>query len=333
MAKKKNVEITNFDEALSQIEKLYVTGAVFQYGKGIDIDVKSISTGSIKINRITGIGGIPRGRVTEIFGTESSGKTTLALHIVAEAQKAGGEAMFVDAEHALDIQYAKSLGVDIDALYLSQPDWGEQALEIVSKMLDSNKFDVIVVDSVAALVPKSEVDGEMGDAQMASQARMMSQAMRKLTSKVAKSHTALIFINQIRKKIGIMFGNPETTAGGEALKFYASMRIDIRRIGSIKEGEKVVANLTKVKIVKNKVSAPFKETQVSIKFGFGIDKYLELIDCAIENNVMEKKGAWISYQGVNKVYKFNSMETWRKLLIKKPKLYKVIRKKVLDEQN
>src|ERR1700676_1929042 len=282
---------------LSQIEKQFGKGSVIRLGGQPVQAVPSISTGSISVDFALGIGGFPRGRITEIFGPESSGKTTGALQVVAEAQKIGGMAAFIDVEHALDPAYARKLGVDVDNLLVSQPDYAEQALEITSALIVSGSIDVLVVDSVAALVPKSELDGEMGDSHMGVQARLMSQAMRKLTGHVSKSNTCLIFINQIREKIGVMFGNPETTTGGRALKFYSSVRADIRRIAAIKEGEVVVGNRTKVKIVKNKVAAPFREAEFDIIYGEGISVEGDLIDLGVAQNLVEKSGSWYSYKG------------------------------------
>lgn len=306
------------EDAISSIEKTYGKGTIMKLGDGIINDIEAIPTGALSLDIALGIGGIPRGRITEIFGPESSGKTTLCLHIIAEAQKMGGLAAFIDAEHALDVNYAKMLGVDTSNLLISQPDYGEQALEITDTLVRSNALDVIVIDSVAALVPRSEIEGEMGDATMAVQARLMSQALRKLTAAISKSKTAVIFINQLRSKIGVMFGNPETTTGGNALKFYASVRIDIRKIAAIKEGEDVIGNRTKVKIVKSKVAPPFKQVEFDILYNEGISKTGDLIDLGTEIGVIKKGGAWFTF-GEDRI---QGREQFRQKLIENQELYK-----------
>ncbi len=325
--KKRNIS-QELNETFKQIERAFGRGSIM-VGDEVNVNVREvISTGSPSINAITGVDGVPKGRIIEIYGPESSGKTTLALHIVAEAQKAGDIAAFIDAEHALDTDYAGNLGVDMDSLLISQPDTGEQALEITESLVKSKKVGLIVVDSVAALVPRAEIEGEMGDANMGLHARLMSQAMRKLNGVISKTNCCVVFINQIRMKIGVIFGNPEITTGGRALKFYTSMRIDIRRTGSVKDGEDIVGNKTKIKIVKNKVAPPFKSCNVEIRFGIGIDIISEIIDLALEYGVIEKLGTWFSYgderlgQGREKV---------RQLLVDNEDLYTEIRKRLLGE--
>ena len=315
MANDVNEKRKVIDLAMNQIDRQFGKGSIMWLGENKKIIIDSIPTGSISLDAALGIGGIPRGRIIEIFGPESSGKTTLALHILAEAQIKGGLAAFIDAEHALDAGYAKKLGVNTDNLLISQPDTGEQALEITETLVRSNALNIIVVDSVAALVPRAEIEGEMGDAQMGLQARLMSQAMRKLTGAISKSHCSVIFINQIREKIGVMFGSPETTTGGRALKFYASIRLDIRRIAAIKEGENVIGNRTRVKVVKNKVAPPFRDTEFDIIYGSGISKIGDLLDCAVTHNIVEKSGTWYSYgeerlgQGRENVKKYLSQNS------------------------
>lgn len=316
------------DRTLSDIVKEYGKGSIMRMGERTALQVDVFSTGAMSIDAALGVGGIPRGRITEIYGPESSGKTTLALHTVAQAQRQGGVAAFIDAEHALDAIYAKRIGVDIDNLLVSQPDNGEQALEITERLVRSNAVDIVVIDSVAALVPRSEIEGEMGDATMGVQARLMSQAMRKLTGAVSKSKTCVIFINQIRDKIGVMFGNPETTTGGRALKFYTSIRIDIRRIGQIKSGDQLVGNRTKVKIVKNKMAPPFKESEVDLMYGLGISREGDLVDLASNMNIVQKSGTWYSFDD-EKIGQ--GRENAKQFLIDNPDTLKKIEAKVRQE--
>jgi len=320
MSTEREQKLKIIEDAILSIEKTYGKGAIMKLGDGVVNKIESISTGALSLDFALGIGGIPRGRVTEVYGPESSGKTTLCLHIIAEAQKTGGLAAFIDAEHALDVNYAKRLGVDTSNLLLSQPDFGEQALEITDTLVRSNALDVIVIDSVAALVPRSEIEGEMGDATMAVQARLMSQALRKLTGAISKSKTAVVFINQLRSKIGVMFGNPETTTGGNALKFYASVRLDIRRIAAIKDGTDVIGNRTKVKIVKSKVAPPFKEVEFDILYNEGISKTGDLIDLAVNLNIIKKSGAWFSYEED----RFQGREQFRQKLLEFPEMFNKI---------
>ncbi len=323
MEREKALEMT-----ISQIEKQFGKGAIMKLGEKSHIDVSVIPTGAISLDIALGVGGIPRGRVTEIFGQESSGKTTLALSILAQAQKTGGQVAFIDAEHALDPNYAKKLGLKIEDMLVSQPDSGEQALEITESLIRSNAIDVVVIDSVAALVPKAELEGEMGDSVMGLQARLMSQALRKLTGYISKSKTAAIFINQIREKIGVFFGNPETTPGGRALKFYASVRLELRRVESIKKGQELIGNRVKVKVVKNKVAPPFKETIIDIYYGEGINKESSLIDAGVSYGIIEKKGSYFYYSGKALG---QGMENVIKALKENEKLYKEIENKVKEK--
>lgn len=316
------------DLAVSQIEKQYGKGAIMKLGEEtVPGEIPTISTGSLSLDLALGVGGLPRGRVVEIFGPEASGKTTLALHVIAEAQKKGGIAAFIDAEHALDVQYAKRLGVKIDDLLISQPDTGEQALEIAEILVRSGAVDVIVIDSVAALVPKAEIEGEMGDAHMGLQARLMSQALRKLTATISKSNTIVIFVNQIRMKIGVMFGNPETTTGGNALKFYSSIRLDIRRTASIKQGQDIIGSRTKVRVVKNKVAPPFKEVEFDIIHGEGISREGDILDLAVERNIVEKSGTWYTYHG-DRIGQ--GRENAKQFLKERPKILEQIEKEIIE---
>lgn len=315
-------------EALKKIQKEYGKGAIMKLGDdSARMNIEAIPTGAMSLDLATGIGGVPRGRIVEVFGPESSGKTTLTLHIIAESQKKGGKAAFIDAEHALDPEYAKNLGVDVDELLVSQPDYGEQALEIAEMLVRSGAIDVVVVDSVAALVPKHEIDGAMGDATVGAQARLMSQALRKLAGVINKTNTTIIFINQLREKIGIMFGNPETTTGGRALKFFASMRIDVRRVDSIKAGDKILGNRTKAKIVKNKVAPPFKQAEFDIMYGEGISRVGDVLDCAVEAKILDKAGSWYSFDG-NRIGQ--GRENVKKYLTENPDIMQKVEGLLLD---
>ncbi len=324
-AEKKNQSL---DRAVTQIEKQFGKGAIMRLGSDTKLDVPVISTGSLTLDLALGVGGVPRGRVVEIFGPEASGKTTLTLHIIASAQKSGGTAAFIDAEHALDPDYAKLLGVNLDNLLVNQPDTGEQALEITELLVRSNAVDVIVIDSVAALVPKAEIEGEMGDTHIALQARLMSQALRKLTAVISKSKTCLIFINQIRHKIGVMFGNPETTPGGRALKFYSSVRIDIRRIGSIKDGDRIIGSRVRASIAKNKVSPPFRKAEFDIMFNCGISKAGDIVDLGVDNQIIEKSGTWFSYGNIRLG---QGRENTKQFINQKPELLQEIEQAIVKK--
>lgn len=316
------------DSAMSQIERQFGKGSIMKLGTREIIEVPVISSGSIALDRSLGVGGVPKGRITEIYGAESSGKTTIALHAIAEAQKEGGVAAFIDAEHALDTSYAKKLGVDCDELLVSQPDTGEQALEIAEMLVRSGAVDILVIDSVAALVPRAEIEGEMGDSHMGLQARLMSQALRKLTATISKTNTAIIFINQIRMKIGVVFGNPETTTGGNALKFYSSVRLEVRRAAPIKDGQDLIGNRTRIKIVKNKLAPPFKEAEFDLMYGEGISKVGELLDIGVEQEIIEKSGAWYSY---NKNRIGQGRENVKKFFLENPETYKDVFDKVREK--
>lgn len=328
---KKSDKEKALDLALTQIEKQFGKGSIMRLGKaGAAVGIETISTGAIGLDLALGTGGVPRGRVVEIFGPEASGKTTLALHIVAEVQKLNGTAAFIDVEHALDPDYSRKLGVNMDNLLVSQPDWGEQALEIVETLVRSNAVDVIIIDSVAALVPKAEIEGDMGDSHMGLQARLMSQALRKLTAAISKSKTCVVFVNQIREKIGVMFGSPITTPGGRALKFYSSVRMEIKRIGAIKDGQKIIGNRTRVKIAKNKLAAPFREVEFDIMYGEGISKEGSLLDVAIERELIEKSGSWFIY---NKEKMGQGRENSKAYLKAHPEVVKELTKKIKNPAN
>lgn len=316
------------DDAFKQIEKQFGKGSIMKLGDKVYEHMDVIHTGSISLDMALGVGGYPKGRIIEIYGPESSGKTTFALHAIAEAQKNGGYAAFIDAEHAIDPKYAKNLGVDVDNLILSQPDTGEQALEIVEQLVRSNAIDIVVIDSVAALVPKVEIDGDMGDSHVGLQARLMSQAMRKLSGIISKTNTVAIFINQIREKVGVMFGSPETTSGGRALKFYSTIRLDIRRVEGIKQGDQIIGNVTRVKVVKNKVAAPFKTIEVDLIYGEGISRYGEILDLAVDRDIINKSGSWFSYEG-EKIGQ--GRENVKKYLAENPNLCQELEDKIRED--